>query len=79
MYIQCNTTAALDGFFTQLLQPPQNKLALIGSGCSVATEATAQIAHYYNIIQVYLDAYNHTFVVGAHLLNISVGFLCFII
>ena len=49
---QCDRTAALNGFFTQLLQPPQNKLALIGSGCSVATEATAQIAHYYNITQV---------------------------
>ena len=50
--MQCNKTAALDGFFVQLLQPPQHKVALIGSGCSVATEATAQIAHYYDIIQV---------------------------
>ena len=57
MCIQCNTTAALDGFFTQLTQPPQNKLALIGSGCSVATEATAQIAHYHNVIQVAIARY----------------------
>ena len=49
---QCNRTAALDGLFTQLFQPPQEKVALIGSGCSTATEATAEISHYYNITQV---------------------------
>ena len=49
---QCNRTAALDGLFKQLFQPPQEKVALIGSGCSVATEATAEISHYYNITHV---------------------------
>ncbi len=36
---------------SQLLQEPK-KLAVIGSGCSVATEPTAEISHYYNITQV---------------------------
>ena len=51
-FIQCNRTAALDGLFKQLFQSPQEKVALIGSGCSVATEATAEISHYYNITHV---------------------------
>ena len=50
--IQCNRTAALDGLFKHLFQPPQGKIALIGSGCSAATEATAEISHYYNITHV---------------------------
>lgn len=28
------------------------KLALIGGGCSVATEPTADVSHFYNITQV---------------------------
>ena len=54
MWMQCDKKAALDGLFTQLFQPPQEKVALIGSGCSVATEATAEISHYFNITQVML-------------------------
>ena len=27
-------------------------VAIIGAGCSAATEATAEISHYYNITQV---------------------------
>ena len=49
--IQCNGTVALDALFNQLIPAPV-KIAVIGSGCSVATEATADISHYYNITHV---------------------------
>ena len=42
---------ALDALHTQLLQPP-TKIGIIGSGCSLATEPTAQVSHYYNITHV---------------------------
>ena len=48
---QCNRTVALGGLFTQLHSSRQ-KVALIGSGCSLATEATAEISHYNNLTQV---------------------------
>ena len=49
--IQCNRTVTLEGLFTQLNSSRQ-KVSLIGSGCSLATEATAEISHYYNVPQV---------------------------
>ena len=58
LHLQCNRTEALDGLFTQLWTGPK-KLALLGAGCSVATEPTAEISHYYNIAQV---DYSQTFV-----------------
>jgi len=42
---------ALNAFFNQIISGPV-KIAVIGSGCSVATEPTAEISHYYNITQV---------------------------
>ena len=42
---------ALNALFNQIIPGPV-KLAVIGSGCSVATEATADISHYYNITHV---------------------------
>ena len=51
LHLQCNRTVALDAFFQQILQDPV-KISWIGSGCSVATEPTAEISHYYNITQV---------------------------
>ena len=52
LLLQCNRTAVLDRLFTQLLHPSQQKVALVGSGCSLATEVTAEISHYYNVTQV---------------------------
>jgi len=49
--LQCNRTVALDGFFKQIIQDPV-KISWIGSGCSVATEPTAELSHYYNVTQV---------------------------
>ena len=42
---------ALNTLFNQIIPGPV-KIAVIGSGCSVATEATADISHYYNITHV---------------------------
>ena len=42
---------ALDAFYNQIISAPV-KIALIGSGCSIATEPTAENSHYYNITHV---------------------------
>ena len=49
--VQCNRTVSLDALHSQIFHEPK-KLAVIGAGCSVATEPTAEISHYYNITQV---------------------------
>ena len=49
--LQCDHTVALKSFFDMILNEP-TKLAIVGGGCSVATEPVAEIAHYYNITQV---------------------------
>jgi len=54
---QCNRTVALDALFDQILLGPA-KVALIGSGCSPATEPTAEVSHYYNITHV-RETYNY--------------------
>ena len=48
---QCNHNVALDALFKQIISPV-HKVGIMGSGCSVATEPTAEISHYYNITQV---------------------------
>ena len=48
---QCDRTQALASFFTQIITGP-TKLGWVGSGCSVATEPTAEISSFYNITQV---------------------------
>ena len=50
-HTQCNRTLALFALFDQIIPGP-NKIAVIGSGCSVATEPTAEVSHFYNITQV---------------------------
>ena len=58
LFIQCNRGRSLDAFFDDfLLQPDSVKIALIGCGCSVATEPVAEISHKWNISQV---PYMHT-------------------
>ena len=49
--MQCNKIAALDSFHRQIFEGP-TKIGIIGSGCSVSTEPTASISHYYNLVQV---------------------------
>ena len=51
--MQCSRTKSLDIFFDEfLLQPDLVKIAIIGCGCSVATEPVAEISHNWNISQV---------------------------
>ena len=43
----------MEALFKQLLIDDSiSKVALLGSGCSSATETTADISHYFNITQV---------------------------
>ena len=49
--IQCNRTVSLRALHAQLFNPP-TKIASMGSGCSIATEASAEVSHFYNITQV---------------------------
>ena len=49
--IQCNRTESLNALHSLIFREPK-KLAVIGSGCSVATEPTAEVSHYYNVTQV---------------------------
>ena len=52
--MQCDRTQSLAEFFSDfLLEPDPVKIALIGCGCSVATEPVAEISHRWNISQVY--------------------------
>ena len=54
--LQCSRTTALDVFFEQILSETEyQKLAVIGAGCSLATEPTAEISHQFNITQVYVQ------------------------
>ena len=60
LFIQCNRGRSLDAFFDDfLLQPDSVKIALIGCGCSVATEPVAEIRHKWNVSQV---LHVHTFI-----------------
>ena len=49
--MQCERQVALDEFHRQIFEEPV-KIAWFGSGCSLATEPTAEVSHYYNITQV---------------------------
>ncbi len=51
-YIQCSRGTSLDAFFKDFQSEP-TKIALVGCGCSVATEPVAEISHRWNISQVY--------------------------
>ncbi len=49
--LQCLRSESLDQFFNGIQSRPV-KLALVGCGCSVATEPVAEISHRWNISQV---------------------------
>ena len=50
--MQCQRMEALDVFFNVILKEPM-KIAVVGCGCSVATEPVAEISHRWNIPQVH--------------------------
>ena len=51
MYTQCHHVRSLDEFFKGIQSGPV-KLAVVGCGCSVATEPVAEISHQWNISHV---------------------------
>ena len=54
--IKCNRTSALYSLFDMILESTNQKIAVIESGCSKATQAITEITHYYNITHVSLIA-----------------------
>ncbi len=53
LLLQCVRHIALDALFGQLLTSDGiQKLAVLGGGCSPATEPTAEVSHYWNLTQV---------------------------
>jgi gamma-aminobutyric acid type B receptor len=48
---QCDRSTAIRSYFTQMTNPP-TKVGWVGSGCSPATEPTAELTQYHNIAQV---------------------------
>ncbi|CAI8020636.1 Gamma-aminobutyric acid type B receptor subunit 1 [Geodia barretti] len=48
---QCDRSTAIRSYFTQITNPP-TKVGWVGSGCSPATEPTAELTQYHNIAQV---------------------------
>ena len=51
IHTQCERTTALESLHRLLFEEPV-KIAIMGSGCSPATEPTAEIDHYYNLTHV---------------------------
>ena len=51
IHVQCHRGRSLDAFFEGIQSDPV-KLAVVGCGCSVATEPVAEISHRWNISQV---------------------------
>ena len=50
--LQCVRSFSQDTLFKQLEEKERTKIAIIGSGCSLATEPSAEISHFFNIPQV---------------------------
>ena len=76
---QCNHNVALDSLFKQIISPV-HKIGIMGSGCSVATEPTAEISHYYNITQVMNNffIYKILFIFGIFLFK-HIDIMCIVI
>ena len=51
IHFECNHTVGLDAFFKQIFSDVP-KVGIIGSGCSLATEPTADNSPFYNLTQV---------------------------
>ena len=54
--MQCNRGRSLDAFFDGIQSEPV-KLAVVGCGCSPATEPVAEISYRWNISQVLKHSY----------------------
>lgn len=54
--LQCLRSVSLETFLDEFLYDSTTKIALVGCGCSVATEPAAEISHFWNISQVSANA-----------------------
>ena len=52
--MQCHRPQAIRALFSQVPFTEPKRIALIGGGCSVASESTAEISHHFNLLQVYI-------------------------
>ncbi len=50
--LQCNGGAAIDAMYKELYNSSSIKLMIIGPGCSIGAEPTAEASHRWNLIQV---------------------------
>ena len=50
--LQCYRPQAIRALFKQIPYAKPKRIALIGGGCSVASESTAEISQYFNLMQV---------------------------
>ncbi|XP_072027769.1 gamma-aminobutyric acid type B receptor subunit 1-like [Amphiura filiformis] len=48
----CNGGRGVDTMYKELYNSSLSKIMIIGAGCSVATEPTAESSHYWNLIQI---------------------------
>ena len=49
--VQCNPGIGTNALYEQLYSSP-TKVLVLGAGCSPVSEATAQVSHLWNIVQV---------------------------
>ncbi|XP_022088746.1 gamma-aminobutyric acid type B receptor subunit 1-like [Acanthaster planci] len=49
---ECDGGKATDEMYRELFNKTTTKVMVIGAGCSIATEPTAQASHYWNLIQI---------------------------
>ena len=49
--LQCEASASLKGFLDQITNESAPRIMLIGSDCSVSSEAIAEISHHWNLVQ----------------------------
>ena len=50
--LQCQRQQAIKALFKQIPYAQPKRIALIGGGCSTASEPTVEISQYFNLMQV---------------------------
>ena len=64
--MQCERRSALETYFNILKADGPPILALIGCGCSLATEPVAEIANFNDIVHVRVHVYSDKFLVHVY-------------
>jgi hypothetical protein len=65
---KCTRTGSLDAFFNDTQPGSVPKIAVVGCGCSTATEPVAEISHYWNITHVRIIPVNCKILATWHVL-----------